>query len=89
MKNSFLADFLEMVISFVNPDFDINKHPYVVIFFRGIALGLIIFIFNTFFTLLFLKISFNQIIDLLFFSLFIGSIMGMIFCLLEFLFKNK
>ena len=33
MKNSFLANFLEMMISFFKPNFDISKHPYIVIFF--------------------------------------------------------
>ena len=33
MKNSFLANFLDIIISFVRPGFDINKYPYIVIFF--------------------------------------------------------
>ena len=35
MKNSFLANFLEMMISFFKPNFDISKHTYIVIFLEG------------------------------------------------------
>jgi hypothetical protein len=89
MKNSFLANFLEMMISFFKPNFDISKHPYIVIFFRGIFLVLIIFIFHTFFTIIFLEITVKVIIENLFFGVFIGSIVGLGFCILEFLFKDK
>ena len=89
MKNSFLADFLEMMISFFNPNFDIGKYPYIVIFFRGIAVLLFIFLFNIFFSLIFGDINLKKFFDILFFHIFMGIILGGWLCLMEFLFKEK